>query len=116
MKSKITIEDREVEMLANAASPILYRRVFQKDFLKLSTEVSAESGIEALGIYEEMGFIMAMQASKPQSALVSLNVSDYISWLSTFDNPYSVTKAAPDIATLYNSQELSTSTAKKVDG
>ena len=44
MRGVVKIGSVDVEMLANAASPILYRQVFKKDFLKNMQEINEESG------------------------------------------------------------------------
>lgn len=116
MRGKVKIGETEVEMLANAASPIIYRQIFHKDFLRMLQEIQTE-GNEAIGVslFEEMGFCMSMQAVKPLSELGKLNESDYIEWLSQFE-ANALMLAAVDIANLYNGQETGLSKAKKEEG
>ena len=73
-----------------------------------------ESGIEGISYFEQMGFIMAMQASKP-GQLVNLSFDDYLDWLAQFESEDLMT-ALGDIATLYRGQEVTNSEPKKEQG
>ena len=115
MRGVVKIGSVDVEMLANAASPILYRQVFKKDFLKNMQEINEESGEKAVELFSEMGFIMASQVDHPIAQLNTLCYGDFLTWLSQFE-PYDIMNAIADIAMLYNSQQISTSTAKKEEG
>ena len=115
MRGKIQIGGTDVEMLANAASPIIYKRVFRQDWFKaLSDLQSDESGAEGISYFEQMGFIMAMQASKPDQ-LAGLSFDDYLNWLAQFESDDLMT-AVGDIAAIYRGQEVTNSQPKKSDG
>ena len=115
MRGKIEIGGKEVEMLANAASPILYKRVFRQDWFKvLSESQNDESGIEGISYFEQMGFIMAMQASKP-GQLANLTFDDYLDWLAQFETE-DLMAALGDVASLYRGQEVTNSQPKKEEG
>lgn len=103
-------------MLANAASPILFKRVFRQDWFRtLSDTQNDETGIESISIFEEMGFIMARQADTPTEKLVNLSYEDYLNWLCQFDTE-ELMLALGDIAALYRGQEQTSSDPKKEDG
>lgn len=116
MRGKVKIGDKEVEMLANAASPILYKRVFRRDWFKTLSESQEDaSGIESITYFEEMGFIMAMQATLPTDKLISLSYEDYLNWAGRFESE-DLMMVVGDIATIYKGQEETSSVPKKEDG
>ena len=116
MRGNVSISGKDVEMLANAASPILYKKVFRRDWFKTLTETQTdESGVEGISYFEEMGFIMAMQAEKTTQELLALSYDNYIEWISQFE-PEDMMVAVGDIAGIYRAQENTGSEAKKLDG
>lgn len=116
MRGKVKIGDKEVEMLASAASPILYKRVFRRDWFKTLSESQEDaSGIESITYFEEMGFIMAMQASSSTEKLVNLTYEDFLKWLGQFE-PEEMMLSLGDIANIYKGQEEQSSVPKKEDG
>ena len=122
MRGNVKIGSVDVEMLANAASPIFYKRLFHDDFLvqlqDLQHEVTEDNGAMLIhgdtSIFGQMGFIMAKQAEMSDTQLLNLKIEDYIKWLSQFD-PMALVNAVPDITVLYTSQEKSSVEAKKKD-
>lgn len=114
----IVIGGREVPMLRNALSPVIYRRIFHKDSLAQmnNIEKSEEPSGDVIDLYGEIAFVMAMQAAKQLGELKLITESDYYNWLNQFEDPYAILKALDEIVSYYNEQELSTSTAKKEEG
>ena len=116
MRGKVKIGDKEVEMLASAASPILYKRVFRRDWFKTLSESQEDaSGIESITYFEEMAFIMASQASMPTDKLVNLTYENYLEWLGQFEAE-DLMMSAGDVANLYKGQEEQSSAPKKEQG
>lgn len=115
MRGTIKIGANDVEMLANAASPIIFRQVFHEDFLHEMQGITEKTGEKAVDLFSKMGFVMAMQVARPIAQLSTLCYGDFLTWLSEFE-PYDLMNAIAGIATLYNNQELTTSTAKKEEG
>ena len=116
MRGKIEINGKELGMVANAASPILYKRVFKQDWFKTLSEFQEdETGIESIGCFEQMGFIMAMQAVKTVDQLCNLTYSDYLNWLEQF-GAEDLMMAVGDIANIYRGQEQTISEPKKGEG
>ena len=116
MRGKVKIGDKDVEMLANAASPILFKMVFHQDWFKtMSGFQNDESGIEGIESLEQMGFIMAMQATKKNSELTNMTADDYLNWLMQFESE-ALMIAVADIAAIYRGQETTSSQSKKEDG
>lgn len=122
MRGSVKIGSVEVEMLANAASPIFYKRLFHEDFLvqlqDLQQTLVDDNGTMTIhgdtSIFGQMGFIMAKQAEMSDAQLLNLKLEDYIVWLSQFD-PMALINAVGDITQLYTSQEKASVQAKKKD-
>ena len=88
MYGKIMIGTKETAMLANAASPYLFKQVFHEDFLLVSRRMvdeqdEAVKDATASDIFVRMGFIMAMQASKKQADLYKIGYQDFYTWMET---------------------------------
>lgn len=107
MYKDVKIGTKTVGMLANAASPYLFKQIFKRDFLKESQAKDFDTSL-----IEMMGFVMAKQAEyEKTSDLLKLNESAYIDWLTQFD-PLDVLTAAADISSLYMGQTISTAVPK----
>lgn len=106
MRGTITIGDKSVDMVANGATPFLYKKVFRRDFL-------ASTQSDNMDVFGELGYIMAMQASRPLSELVNdLTYDDFLAWVSEFE-ALDLTMQADKIFALYKSQTKTTSVSKK---
>lgn len=115
MKGIVKIGSTEVGMLANAASPIIYKQLFHKDFLRQMTQLQGGNEIDGLELFAEMGFVMAMQHENPWEEIRKLTEDDYIEWLAQYD-PNDVLIASEEIANLYNGQSKTLSASKKEGG
>lgn len=80
MYKTITIGEKEVGMLANAASPFLYKQIFKEDFL---LEIQKKN--PDVGAIVKIGFVMAMQAEKKTTELMKLTEEDFLRWLEQFE-------------------------------
>lgn len=109
MLKTIQIDGKDVEMLANAASPYIFQNLFHEDFIRETQKAEPD-----FHIMEKMGFVMAMQACKPTDQLLRLKMEDYLEWLAGF-GPMSVLQAAAEIGSLYAAQEVGHSEPKKED-
>lgn len=104
----IKIGTHDVNMSANAMTPVLFRRLFHKDFMTESQSKQLD-----LNLFQELGFVMAMQGTdKTLKELQDLTVDDYYEWLLGFE-ALDIMKAVNDIFALYSGQTGSTSQAKK---
>ena len=113
----ITIGGKEIPMLRNALSPIIYRRIFHKDSIAPMSKITSEDmGGDVVDLYTEIAFVMAIQASKQPEELKKVTEEDFFLWLSQFDDPYAITRALEEIVNYYNEQDLTTSSAKKEEG
>ena len=96
MSGKVVIGKKDVEMLANAATPYRFQQIFHEDFIK---KVTGKEEAEAVDFFAKIGFVMAMQAEKRDMA--KLTTADFYAWLEGFE-PSDVFGSANDIADLYN--------------
>jgi hypothetical protein len=111
MKGTVTIGNKEVGMVANAASLYIYKQVFHEDFLQKLRAAEPETDI-----FQKMGYIMAKQAETDNLAeLMKLTEAGFLDWLSQFD-AMDVIYATEDISNIYMSQKATTSVAKKKGG
>ena len=106
MRGTVHIGDKDVEMVANGATPFIYKRVFRRDFL-------AATQTDDMTVYTELAFIMSQQVEKPMSELLkNLTVDDFYAWVEGFEAMDIVNKAA-EIFAIYQGQANPSSTSKK---
>lgn len=106
MYKKITVDGKELELAANAATPFRFRQVFQKDLLRIfGNEKTAEAeGIEAVS---ELAYIMNKQAEKTDMS--KLNYEGFLTWLEGFSSMAFI-EASEDILNVYIGSQNTTST------
>lgn len=100
MLREIKINDQTIPMASNAFTPILYRQIFKKDFLREITSLRKLKGknvetmndsevnetTDKLSLFTELAFIMAKQAELKQAdKLVDLTLLNYYEWLEEFE-------------------------------
>lgn len=117
MYAKIMIGDKEVELAANAATPIFYTDTFKKDFYKVTAPLfSGKSDpAENIGIITELAFIMAMSPHRGFKEMRALKFDDYVEWLTGFEN-IGIYNAMKDILDVYLGNNKTLSTQKKEEG
>ena len=107
MRGTINFGGKPVELVANGATPVLYKRVFRRDFL------SSANKADDMDVYVELAFVMAKQAEKPLSELInSLKYEDYLEWVEGF-GAMDIVEKVTDIFALYQGQAMQTSVSKK---
>ena len=106
MHKIITIDGKEMEFTANAATPYRFKQVFKKDLLQiLGNEEKAEAeGVEAI---TELAYIMNNQAKKTD--MTSLNYEGFLAWLEDF-SAMSFIESAEEILNVSMDQTVGTST------
>lgn len=106
MHKTITIDGKEMEFTANAATPYRFKQVFKSDLLQiLGDEQRAEKeGVEAV---TELAYIMNMQARKENMA--NLDYEGFLTWLEGFGSMAFI-NSAEDILGVYTDQIVGTST------
>ena len=107
MRGTIDFGGKSVELVANGATPVLYKRVFRRDFL------SSANKADDMDVYVELAFIMAKQAEKPMAELInSLKYEDYLEWIESCGT-LDVVEKVSEIFTLYQGQAIQTNKEKK---
>lgn len=108
MRRTIKLGEKDVEMVANAMTPVIYKRVFHKDFLTESQKKDAD-----LNIFQELGFVMARQATvSTREIMEETTLEQYYEWLEGFE-AMDIIKSVNDIFEVYSAQNVSTSVSKK---
>lgn len=83
MRKTIQIGDRQVELLGNAATAILYKQAFHEDLLKTVSSLSgakAEDMLSAIEKIQRLAFVMNKQT---EGHIVK--EEDFVPWLSLFE-------------------------------
>lgn len=109
MFGSVNIGGKEIELVANAASPYRFKQIFRDDFLKRAIDTSGNEA-ESIDLFVKMGFVMAKQAEKADFS--KLNEESFFAWLEEFE-PSDVQLAAGDIANIYAGNTETKSTPKK---
>ena len=101
MRNDLTIGEKSLPMASNALTPILYRQIFKRDFLreisgfvalkgkspKDYTEEDISSVTARSEAFSRLAFVMAKQAELEKAAeLTKLTELDYFEWLCGFEN------------------------------
>ena len=79
-------KDRELELLANAATPIRFRDLFHADLLTLLHNAERDDGYDltvASEVAPELAYVMARAADGTD--MTQLSVKDYMAWLEQFE-------------------------------
>lgn len=107
MQGFVKIGEKEVGMVANAASPYIYKQVFHEDFL---TKLQAKE--PDADIFQKMAYIMAKQAEVENlSDLMKLTEEGFFEWLLQFD-AMDVIFATDEVANIYLAQKKETAVPK----
>lgn len=114
MRDIVKIGDVAVDMLANAATPYLFRRVFHLDILRFFAKSASDDMDDATAteMITRLGYVMARQAD---GVIDAAGEDDMIDWLAQFA-PNDISDALADVMALYNRQSVTTSTSKKKAG
>ena len=108
MQGTVKIGDKQIKMVANAASCYIYRNIFKEDFLIKAQDKNPEPDI-----FQKMGFVMAKQAeTNKMSELMNITIDDFYEWLVQF-HPLDVLMAAGDISNIYMGQTTGLSHPKQ---
>lgn len=110
MYGVIKVGERDIPMLATAATPIRYRQVFHKNLLPyFMGKATDEDAAEMVG---ELAYIMA--AAADGSNQMKLSEEGYIKWLEGFDPLAFVdTRVVGEIIALYQGNSITHETVKK---
>lgn len=110
MDKIITINGQELKATANAKTPRLYRAIFGKDVVQSMAKYrqAYQKDPETIdnSFIENLAWLMLKQGGSD----VGENVDE---WLDSIDDPTAVYMAANDIVALWESNQKTTSIAKK---
>ena len=85
----VKIGAKEIEMTSSALTSLAYKKLFGQDILAIiggfkGTDKASEKAYDALDTVVQLGFIMAMQASKPINEFMKLTELDFYEWVNQF--------------------------------
>lgn len=122
----ITVDGQQIPMKATAGTPRLYRIKFKRDIFKdmqqLQTAIDGDSesgsiALEDLTLFENVAYIMAMQADFDDNGNRIGNVPKTAEeWLDGFDGVFSIYEALPQIIEMWGDNIITMSEAKKKQG
>jgi len=108
MERHVMIDGRQYHMVANGASPRIYRGLFGKDVFKDTQKmISPDGTINDSEVFENLAFLMVVQGGEIP---IGTKIDD---WLASLDSPTAILSAAPDIIGLWNDNLDQASEAKK---
>lgn len=100
------IGGKELELVANAATPFRFKQVFHKDLFSVlgNEERAAEEGVETI---TQLAYVMTKQAEKAD--MNKLSEDGFIQWLEDFP-PMAFVDSAEEILNAYMDQTEGTAT------
>lgn len=100
------IGGKELELVANAATPFRFKQVFHKDLFSVlgNEERAAEEGVETI---TQLAYVMTKQAEKAD--MNKLSEDGFIDWLEDFP-PMAFVDSAEEILNAYMDQTEGTAT------
>lgn len=106
MFKTMEIGGKELELVANAATPFRFKQVFHKDLFSVlgNEERAAEEGVETI---TQLAYIMTKQAEKAD--MNKLSEDGFIDWLEDFP-PMAFVDSAEEILNAYMDQTEGTAT------
>ena len=110
MRGSMKINNKEVGLVANAASPIIFRQLFHEDFL---SEVNGADSGKGLDLFQKMAFVMMKQAETSEiKELMELTIDEYYAWTVTLE-PMDIMKNLGEIKKIYFGNTIKKSRPKK---
>lgn len=108
MERKISIDGKEYRMIANGATPRIYRALFKSEvFLKMAKAVTEEGEVLDTEVFENLAYCMAVQGgSIPQDKTIG-------DWLGEMSSPMAIINAADAIMAMWVDETNTTSVGKK---
>lgn len=111
MYKEIQVGENAIPMLSNAATPVYFRQVFNRDLLVFLQKMNKDGISEGFSeTVSELAYIMAKQADGAK--LVHLSFDDYLKWLENFGS-LDFETASAEILGLYTSSGRTLAKTKK---
>ena len=93
MDKLVMIDGKETRLVANGATPRLYRSLFRKDiFSDMTHALNSDGEVENSEVFENLAFVMARQGGLAE---------DIDTWLGAMSSPMAVINAVPQILELW---------------
>lgn len=107
MEKIISIDGKEVRLVANGATPRLYRSMLKRDvFADMTNAIDKDGNIQSAEVFENLAFVMARQGGLDGSV-------DVTDWLMGMESPTAIIEAAPDIIELWTGTNATIVQSKK---
>lgn len=111
MERLVTIDGKEYKLVANGATPRIYRGLFHKEVFSAMTKSAQyrENEVEILDteVFENLAYCMAVQGGSIPTAL---SIDD---WLASMSSPMAIIEATQEIMDMWFSEIETTSVGKK---
>lgn len=108
MRKEITIGDENVAVVANAATPFIYSKIFNDDLLR-----GMQKDPEDVSRFIRLAFTMAKQADTSSAELMQGKVTedDFVSWLEKYEF-MDICDATTEILSVYQASKKGSSVPK----
>ena len=108
MEKTVNIGGKEYKLVANGATPRVYRGLFKKDvFNGMQNAVTSKGEILDSEVFENLAFCMAVQGG---SLSIGTKIED---WLAEMKSPMSIVEVAAEVMELWSETTATTSNEKK---
>lgn len=105
MEKVVTIDGKETRLVANGATPRLYRSMYQRDVFADMSKVADKAGnIVSVEVFENLAYVMAKQGG------LEMDIDE---WLSSMSSPTAILVAVPEIFSLWSATTATTVSGKK---
>lgn len=114
MLRTVQVGEKELNLLANAATPIRYKMVFGEDIMVAFNQINSEKRDtgEVLNITSQLAYIMNCQAEYDKKALSMVSKESYLEWLEDFGSMDFVNASEAIINTYLDTTGTSSKTKK----
>jgi len=105
MEKVIKIDGKETRLVANGATPRLYRSMFNRDvFADMSKTADKEGNIKDLEVFENLAYVMAKQGG------LEMSMDE---WLTGMDSPMAILESVTQIFSLWSATTTTIVSGKK---
>jgi hypothetical protein len=108
----IKIDEKEIWMRADGATPFLYKACFNEDLIKIFTAAADGAETDTDSMVKKLAYVMAKQNEQPDPTQIKLSFNEFLLWVCQFE-PLALSMAAEDIIAVYVDTTKTTSIAKK---
>lgn len=107
MEKMVNIDGKEMRMVANGATPRVYRILFGSDiFADIKKAISDDEVVDMSGL-EQLAFTVGRQGG---SIPTDMSIDE---WLESIDDPMALVNASGDIVSLWTGTQKTNSVSKK---